>query len=194
MPNRLRLLVIVWLAFAWLPLPASARAQKGTIKVAVQAPLSGEQAALGEHIKLGAQLAIEEANKAFKALGYDLILVPYDDQAKPEVGVANARNIVADPNVLVMVGHFNSGVALPASEIYKDAMLVMISPANTATEITDRGYPNVNRVCGRDDVQGPVGARFAAHDLKLKTVYIIHDKTLYGQGVAENFRSEAPRH
>ncbi|HEY7715464.1 MAG TPA: branched-chain amino acid ABC transporter substrate-binding protein [Candidatus Binatia bacterium] len=193
MPNRLRLLVIVWLAFAWLALPASARAQKGTIKVAVQAPLSGEQAALGEHIKLGAQLAIEEANKAFKALGYDLILVPYDDQAKPEVGVANARNIVADPNVLVMVGHFNSGVALPASEIYKDAMLVMISPANTATEITDRGYPNVNRVCGRDDVQGPVGARFAAHDLKLKTVYIIHDKTLYGQGVAENFRSEAKK-
>jgi branched-chain amino acid transport system substrate-binding protein len=89
------------------------------------------------------------------------------------------------------VGHFNSGVALPASEVYKDAMLAMISPANTATEITDRGYPNVNRVCGRDDVQGPVGARFAAQDLKLKSVYIIHDKTLYGQGVADNFRNEA---
>ena len=166
-------------------------AQKGTIKIAVQAPLSGEQAALGEHVKLGAQLAVEEATKPFKALGFDLVFVPYDDQAKPEVGVANARNIVADPNVLVLVGHFNSGVALPASEVYKDAMLVMISPANTATEITDRGYPNVNRVCGRDDVQGPVGARFAAQDLKLKSVYIIQDKTLYGQGVADNFRNEA---
>jgi branched-chain amino acid transport system substrate-binding protein len=165
--------------------------QKGTIKIAVQAPLSGEQAALGEHVKLGAQLAVEEAAKSFKALGFDLVFVPYDDQAKPEVGVANARNIVADPNVLVLVGHFNSGVALPASEVYKDAMLAMISPANTATEITDRGYPNVNRVCGRDDVQGPVGARFAAQDLKLKSVYIIHDKTLYGQGVADNFRNEA---
>lgn len=171
----------------------AAWAQKGTIKIAVQAPLSGEQAALGEHIKLGAQLAVEESSKAFKALGYDLILVPYDDQAKPEVGVANARNVVADPDVLVLVGHFNSGVALPASEVYKDAMLVMISPANTATEITDRGYPNVNRVCGRDDVQGPVGARFAAQDLKLKSVYIIHDKTLYGQGVADNFRGEAKK-
>jgi branched-chain amino acid transport system substrate-binding protein len=93
--------------------------------------------------------------------------------------------------VLVLVGHFNSGVALPASEVYKDAMLAMISPANTATEITDRGYLNVNRVCGRDDVQGPVGARFAAQDLKRKSVYIIHDKTLYGQGVADNFREEA---
>jgi len=173
--------------------PATAWAQKGKIKIAVQAPLSGEQAALGEHIKLGAQLAVEEATKAFKSLGYDLELVPYDDQAKPEVGVANARNVVADPDVLVLVGHFNSGVALPASEVYKDALLVMISPANTATEITDRGYPNVNRVCGRDDVQGPVGARFAAQDLKLKSVYIIHDKTLYGQGVADNFRGEAKK-
>ena len=185
-----RILLLSFFVFLTL-LPAAVWAQKGTIKIAVQAPLSGEQAALGEHVKLGAQLAVEEATKPFKALGFDLVFVPYDDQAKPEVGVANARNIVADPNVLVLVGHFNSGVALPASEVYKDAMLAMISPANTATEITDRGYPNVNRVCGRDDVQGPVGARFAAQDLKLKSVYIIHDKTLYGQGVADNFRNEA---
>jgi branched-chain amino acid transport system substrate-binding protein len=188
-----RRILAILLFSLFLTAPLAAWAQKGKIKIAVQAPLSGEQAALGEHIKLGAQLAVEETSKAFKALGYDLILVPYDDQAKPEVGVANARNVVADPDVLVLVGHFNSGVALPASEVYKDAMLVMISPANTATEITDRGYPNVNRVCGRDDVQGPVGARFAAQDLKLKSVYIIHDKTLYGQGVADNFRGEAKK-
>jgi len=188
--KRLSLAFLVALIAA---LPTTAWAQKGKIKIAVQAPLSGEQAALGEHIKLGAQLAVEESVKAFKALGYDLELVPQDDQAKPEVGVANARNMVADPDVLVIVGHFNSGVALPASEVYKDAMLAMISPANTATEITDRGYPNVNRVCGRDDVQGPVGARFAAQELKAKSVYIIHDKTLYGQGVADNFRNEAKK-
>jgi branched-chain amino acid transport system substrate-binding protein len=192
-PNYLSRLLIIALTFVCIGTVDVARAQKGTIKFAVQAPLSGEQAALGEHIKLGAQLAVEEASKAFKALGYDLVLVPYDDQAKPEVGVSNARNIVADRDILVMVGHFNSGVALPASEVYKDAMLAMISPANTATEITDRGYPNVNRVCGRDDVQGPVGARFAAQELKLKSVYIIHDKTLYGQGVADTFRSEAKK-
>lgn len=190
MLKRLSSVVLLTLLAA---LPTSAWAQKGKIKIAVQAPLSGEQAALGEHIKLGAQLAVEESVKAFKALGYDLELVPQDDQAKPEVGVANARNMVADPEVLVIVGHFNSGVALPSSEVYKDAMLAMISPANTATEITDRGYPNVNRVCGRDDVQGPVGARFAAQELKAKSVYIIHDKTLYGQGVADNFRNEAKK-
>jgi len=189
--KRFSLALPLILTFVWAG--TSAAQQKGRIKIAVQAPLSGEQAAIGEHIKLGAQLAVEESSKAFKDLGYDLVLVPQDDQAKPEVGVANARNMVADPEVLVIVGHFNSGVALPASEVYRDAMLTMISPANTATEITDRGYPNVNRVCGRDDVQGPVGARFTAQDLKLKSVYIIHDKTLYGQGVAENFRNEAKK-
>ena len=187
-----RILGILLFSF-FLTAPLAAWAQKGKIKIAVQAPLSGEQAALGEHIKLGAQLAVEEAVKAFKAMGYDLELVPQDDQAKAEVGVANARNMVADPDVLVIVGHFNSGVALPASEVYKDAMLAMISPANTATEITDRGYPNVNRVCGRDDVQGPVGARFAAQELKAKSVYIVHDKTTYGQGVADSFRNEAKK-
>jgi branched-chain amino acid transport system substrate-binding protein len=174
-------------------IPPDARAQKGRIKVATQTPLSGEQAAIGEPIKLGAQLAVEEAVKRFKALGYDLVLVPYDDQAKPEVGVANARNIVADADVLLVVGHFNSGVALPSSDVYKDSMLAMISPANTAVEITDRGYPNVNRVCGRDDIQGPLGAKFAAEDLKLKSVYIIQDKTPYGQGVASRFRDEAKK-
>lgn len=189
----LRKILSVFLLALLPAIPLTAWAQKGKIKIAVQAPLSGEQAALGEHIKLGAQLAVEESVKAIKALGYDLELVPQDDQAKPEVGVANARNMVSDPDVLAIIGHFNSGVALPASEVYKDAMLAMISPANTATEITDRGYPNVNRVCGRDDVQGPVGARFAAEQLKAKSVYIIHDKTLYGQGVAENFRNEAKK-
>lgn len=193
MLKRLALILILSFVFGLSSIATEAWGQKGVIKVATQTPLSGEQAALGEHIKLGAQLAAEEAVKTFKALGFDLVFVPYDDQAKPEVGVANARNIAADPDILLVVGHFNSGVALPSSEIYKDTMLAMISPANTATEITDRGYPNVNRVCGRDDVQGPVGARFAAQDLKVKSVYIIHDKTLYGQGVADAFRDEAAK-
>ena len=72
----------------------------------MQAPLSASRPRLGEQIKLGAQLAVEESVKAFKALGYDLVLVPQDDQAKPEVGVANARNMVADPDVLVICRPF----------------------------------------------------------------------------------------
>ena len=163
---------------------------KGTIKVATQSPLSGGQSKLGEGIKLGTQLALEQLKAAVEKAGYKVELVPFDDQAKPDVGVANAKNIIADKDIMVVIGHLNSGVAIPSSEVYKEASLAMISPANTNEKITDRGYPNVNRVCGRDDVQGPVGAEFAAGTTKAKSVYIVHDKTTYGQGVAEAFKAD----
>jgi branched-chain amino acid transport system substrate-binding protein len=107
--------------------------------------------------------------------------------------VANAKNITADKDILAVIGHLNSGVAIPSSEVYKEANLAMISPANTNPTVTDRGYPNVNRVCGRDDVQGVVGSEFAHGTLKAKSVYIIHDKTTYGQGVAEFFKADAEK-
>ncbi|GEM87647.1 branched-chain amino acid ABC transporter substrate-binding protein [Meiothermus granaticius] len=161
------------------------------IKIASVSPLSGPQSVLGESIKLGAQLAIEEAQPRFKAMGFDLQFAPQDDQATPDVGVAVARRIVNDPDLLGVVGHLNSGVAIPASEVYKDTNLVMVSPANTNPRITDRGYLNVNRVCGRDDVQGPVGAEYAVKTLKKTRLFVIHDKTAYGQGLAEAFANRA---
>jgi branched-chain amino acid transport system substrate-binding protein len=162
---------------------------KGTVKIATQSPLSGGQSALGEGIKLGTQLAVEKFKGNLEKAGFKVEIVPYDDQAKPDVGVSNAKNIIADKDIMVVIGHLNSGVAIPSSEVYKETNLAMVSPANTNEKITDRGYPNVNRVCGRDDVQGPVGSEFA-HSLKAKTVYIIHDKTTYGQGVAEAFKAD----
>ncbi|WP_337845724.1 branched-chain amino acid ABC transporter substrate-binding protein [Thermus sp.] len=161
---------------------------QNVIKIASQSPLSGPQAALGEQIKLGAELAVEEAKARFKQLGFDLQFVPYDDQANPDVGVANANRIINDPDILGVVGHLNSGVAIPSSEVYARVNLVMVSPANTNPRVTDRKLPNVNRICGRDDVQGPAGAEYAFNNLKVNTVFIIHDKTAYGQGLAEEFK------
>src|SRR5881398_3313468 len=185
------LVLALALAVALLPGASPLEAQgKGTIKIATQSPLSGGQAALGEGIKLGAQLAIEKFKGGLEKAGFKVDLVPFDDQAKPDVGVANAKNIIADKNILAVIGHLNSGVAIPSSEVYKEDTLAMISPANTNEKVTDRGYPNVNRVCGRDDVQGPVGAEFAAGSLKIKTAYVLHDKTTYVQGVAEAFKKD----
>ena len=192
---RLALVLAVTVGLAAL-LPASsleAQAGKGTIKIATQSPLSGGQAALGEGIKLGVQLAIEKFKGGLEKRGFKVELVPFDDQAKPDVGVANAKNIIADKDIMVVVGHLNSGVAIPSSEVYKEVNLAMVSPANTAPDVTDRGYKNIFRVCGRDDVQGPVGAEFAKGTLKAKSVYIIHDKTTYGQGVAEFFKADAEK-
>jgi len=188
------LALIAMLAGALLPASnLEAQGSKGTIKIATQSPLSGGQAALGEGIKLGAQLAVEKFKGPLEKMGYKVELVPFDDQAKPDVGVANAKNIIADKDILAIIGHLNSGVAIPSSEVYKEVSLAMISPANTNPVVTDRGYPNVNRVCGRDDVQGVVGSEFAHATMKAKTVYIIHDKTPYGQGVAEFFKADAEK-
>ncbi len=164
-------------------------AQQNVIKIATQSPLSGGQSTLGTGIKDGAQLCIQQQGKVLA--GFRVQLVPFDDQAKPDVGVANAKNLVTDPDILLVVGHLNSGVAIPSSEVYKDADLAMISPANTNPLVTDRNYRVVSRVVGRDDVQGNVGAEFAAATLKSKTAYVLHDKTAYGQGVAEFFKASA---
>lgn len=182
------------LAIALVSAGGGAEAQgKGTIKIATQSPLSGGQAALGEGIKLGAQLAVEKFKGNLEKQGFKVELVPFDDQAKPDVGVANARNIIADKDILAVIGHLNSGVAIPSSEVYKEVNLTMISPANTNPTVTDRGYANVYRVCGRDDVQGVVGSEFAHGTIKAKSVYVIHDKTTYGQGVAEFFKADAEK-
>jgi branched-chain amino acid transport system substrate-binding protein len=189
--RRIVLPLLAVLVLALAAGPAGAQG-KGTIKIASQSPLSGGQSALGEGIKLGTQLAIEQHAKPLEQLGFKVVLVPFDDQAKPDVGVANAKNLVTDPEILAVVGHLNSGVAIPSSEIYRDAQLAMISPANTNPIITERNYPTVSRVCGRDDVQGVVGAEHAK-SLKVKSVSIVHDKTTYGQAVAEFFRDHAKK-
>jgi len=190
------MLLLVALAIASLLVPMQApvkAAAMGKVKIATQSPLSGGQAALGEGIKNGAQLAVDQLAAPLKKMGFDVELVPFDDQAKPDVGVANAKNLVTDPDILLIVGHLNSGVAIPSSEVYKDSNLAMISPANTNPLITDRKLKSVFRVVGRDDVQGVVGAEFAAKEMKAKSAYILHDKTAYGQGVAEFFRDHSPK-
>ena len=164
----------------------------GTIKIATQSPLSGSMSAVGSDMKNGAQLALEQLSGPLTAMGFKVELAPFDDQGVPDTGVANAKNIVADPAILCVVGHYNSGVQIPSSEEYHAAGLANVSPANTNPKVTERGYPEVSRICGRDDVQGVVGAQFA-NSKGMKTAYVIHDKTTYGQGIAEYFRQEAER-
>jgi branched-chain amino acid transport system substrate-binding protein len=161
------------------------------IKIATQSPLSGGSATLGEAIKLGAQLALEEQKDKFKDLGFEIQLVPYDDQGDPKKGVANAELLGADKAILAVVGHLNSGVAIPSSVTYEKYKIPMVSPANTATDVTDRGLAAVNRIVARDDFQGPAGAEFAVNKLGAKKIFVIQDKTAYGTGLAEAFKAAA---
>ncbi|MEZ4729816.1 MAG: branched-chain amino acid ABC transporter substrate-binding protein [Caldilineaceae bacterium] len=171
---------------------APAPAEGGNvIKIATQSPLSGPQSVLGTAIKNGAQLAMEQNKAALEEMGFTVELAPFDDQATPDTGVANAKQIVGDPDIVCVVGHLNSGVMIPSSEEYHNAGLAAVSPANTNPIVTDRGYAEINRIVGRDDIQGVVGQEFAFNELGVQSVYLVHDKTAYGQGVAEFFRAAA---
>lgn len=194
MSKRLNL-VVALLIVASIVLAAcgGGAAEPKLIKIATQSPLSGGQSLLGVDIKNGAQLAVEQLSGPLTEMGFTVELAPYDDQATPDVGVANAKNIVADASILCGVGHLNSGVMIPSSEEYHTAGLAFVSPANTNPVVTTRGYAEVNRIVGRDDVQAPVAEAYAFNELGAKTVYIIHDKTAYGQGVAEFFRGAAEK-
>ncbi|OWR31880.1 branched chain amino acid ABC transporter substrate-binding protein [Saccharibacillus sp. O23] len=163
------------------------------IKIATQSPLSGSSSIQGEAIRLGAQMALEDRAKEFKDLGFSLELVPYDDQGDAKKGVANSEMIGADQAVLGVIGHLNSGVSIPSSVVYEKYNIPMISPASTATEFTDRKLKVANRVVARDDFQGPAGAQYAVNELGAKNIFVIQDKTAYGQGLAEAFRDEAQK-
>jgi branched-chain amino acid transport system substrate-binding protein len=189
---RKSLPVIALVIMAIFLVPMSLAAQGQVIKIATQSPLSGGQSVIGTDIKSGAQLAIEQLSAPLAKLGFKVELAPFDDQANPDTGVANAKSIVADPAVLAVVGHYNSGVQIPSSEEYHAAGLVNVSPANTNPKVTERGYAEVNRICGRDDVQGAVGAQYASSK-GIKSAYVLHDKTAYGQGIAEYFQREAKK-
>ena len=162
----------------------SASAQT-VIKIASMSPLTGSSSDLGLQIRNATELAIKEQKATFAKMGFDLQFVAYDDQADPTTGTANARRIAADNSILAMVGTLNSGVVIPSSEVLAPAHVAIVSPANTNPKVTDRGLANMNRICARDDSQGPAGADFLIETVKAKKVYVLNDKTPYGQGLAD---------
>jgi branched-chain amino acid transport system substrate-binding protein len=190
--NLIGILTMVIIASVMLAAcsPGGPAAAGGTIKIATQSPLSGGLSSVGGDIKNGAELALEQLGGPLKDMGFKLELAAYDDEGNPDKGVANAKQIVADPAILCVVGHYNSGVQIPSSEVYHTSGLANVSPANTNPKVTDRGYKEVSRIVGRDDIQGSAGAGFAKSK-GITTTYVLHDKTTYGQGIAEFFKREA---
>jgi branched-chain amino acid transport system substrate-binding protein len=157
------------------------------IKLGVGGPLTGPNAAFGAQLKNGAEQAVEDINAAGGVLGQKITISLGDDVSDPKQGVSVANKFVGD-GVKWVLGHFNSGVTMPASEVYAENGILMISPSATNPKITERGLWNVFRTCGRDDQQGSVAAEYIAKTLKGKKIAIVHDKTTYGQGLADETR------
>ncbi len=164
-------------------------------RIAVALPLTGDIAALGQGLERACALAMEEENAKGGYPGFKVEMAAFDDRSDPREAVSVANRIVSDPSMVAVVGHFNSGCSIPASQVYARAHLPMISPAASNPKLTlqqlEPGwvYPrSIFRVNTTDDVQGPYAADYAMKTLKVKRAAIIHDKTAYGQGVAEEFK------
>jgi branched-chain amino acid transport system substrate-binding protein len=178
----MRYVVLSGLALAAaLAFGGSAHAQ---LKMGVGGPLTGPNAAFGAQLKNGTEQAIEDINAAGGILGQKIELSYGDDQSKPDQGRSVANKFVAD-GVKFVVGHFNSSVSIPASEVYAENGIVQGTPASTNPQFTERGLWNVFRTCGRDDQQGGVAGDYIAKNFKGKNVAVVHDKTTYGKGLAD---------
>jgi branched-chain amino acid transport system substrate-binding protein len=171
------------LGFA-VALAGTAQAQ---IKMAMTGPITGPNAAFGAQIKNGVEQAVADINAAGGILGQKITLSFGDDVSDPKQGVSVANKFSSE-GVKYVVGPFNSGVTMPASEVYQENGIVVISPAATNPKVTERGMWNVFRTCGRDDQQGAVAGAYLLKNYKGKKVAIVHDKTTYGQGLADETR------
>jgi len=165
--------------------------------IAVALPLTGDIASLGQGIKRAAAMALEEANQKQPFPGYKVEAEYFDDRSDPKEAVNVANRIASNPNVVGVIGHFNSGCTIPAAQVYARAGIALISPAASNPKLTQQQmdpswtYPKtVFRVNTTDDVQGAYAGEYAMKKLNLRRAAIIHDKSAYGQGVAEEFKKK----
>ncbi len=177
----MRRVLVPAIAFCVFVLSGSAMAQ---VKIGVAGPITGANAAFGAQLVNGTQQAVDDINKAGGILGQQITLEQGDDVSDPKQGVSVANKFVGD-GVKFVVGHFHSGVTIPASDVYSENGVLFITPSATNPKVTDRKLWDAFRTCGRDDQQGMVWAEYARDKLKGKKIAVVHDKTIYGKGLAD---------
>jgi branched-chain amino acid transport system substrate-binding protein len=158
------------------------------IVIGLVAPLTGPVAAYGDQVKNGGEAAVDQINKNGGILGEKVSIKLADDAGDPKQGVSAANQLVGD-GIHYVVGPVTSGVAIPASDVFAENGVLMVTPTATAPDLTNRGLTNVLRTCGRDDQQAEVAAHYVLDHLKDKKVAIIHDKGTYGMGLANSFKA-----
>jgi branched-chain amino acid transport system substrate-binding protein len=173
--------------FAFAALLGCATPAFADVKLGIAGPFTGANAAIGAQMQNGAQQAVDDINAAGGILGQKIQSFVEDDASKPEQGVSIANKLVGN-GVKFVVGNFNSSVSIPSSEVYNENAVVQITPASTNPTFTERNLWNVFRTCGRDDQQGAVAGSYIATHFAGKKIAIVHDKTTYGKGLADETR------
>jgi branched-chain amino acid transport system substrate-binding protein len=181
----MRFVEVIVITAAAVILTGCGEEDANTIPIAVAAPVTGQYASFGEQLKNGGEAAVADINAAGGVLGKQLALSIGDDACDPKQAVAVANQLTSS-GVALVAGHYCSGSSIPASKVYADNDVIQISPASTNPAFTDdRAGPNIYRVCGRDDQQGGVAGKYLAEHFADKNIAIIHDKTAYGKGLAD---------
>jgi branched-chain amino acid transport system substrate-binding protein len=174
-------------AIAMVLVAAPTQAQE-VVRIGFASPLTGGQASYGKDNQNGAQMAIDELNAQGLRIGGKTVkfeLLAEDDQADPKMGPLVAQKFV-DAKVAGVVGHFNSGVTIPASKVYSDAGIPQLS-VSTNVKYTMQGYKTAFRLMADDGKQGKALGEYAVKNLKLKRLAVVDDSTAYGQGLADEF-------
>src|ERR1700740_2699448 len=162
----------------------SAGAATAQVKFGVGGPITGPSAATGAQMKNGVDQAAVDINAAGGILGQKITVSYGDDASDPKQGVSVANKFAAD-GVKLIIGHYNSGVTIPASEAYQENGILQITPASTNPTVTERKMWNIFRTCGRDDQQGQVAGKYILAHFKGKKIAFVNDKTTYGKGLAD---------
>jgi branched-chain amino acid transport system substrate-binding protein len=179
---------LVFASAAAMALAIAGTAQ-ADIKIATAGPMTGQYASFGEQMKRGAEMAVADLNAKGGVMGQKLVLEIGDDACDPKQAVAVANKFVAD-GVVFVAGHFCSGSSIPASQVYNEEGVLQMSPASTNPKLTEQGFDNVFRTCGRDDQQGVVAGNMLADEFGDKKIAILQDKTAYGKGLADETRAQ----
>ncbi len=180
---------VIWLA-GWIFITLFACEKREEIVVGLAVPITGPASAFGIGMKNAMILVRDDWNAKGGVLGKKVRLVVEDDASDPNQGRTVAKRLVGK-KVVGVIGHLNSSVTIPASEIYNASRLVNITPASTNPEVTERRLPYVFRSCWRDDQQGDFVALFVAQYLKVNRVAILDDQKTYGRGLADVFENKA---
>jgi branched-chain amino acid transport system substrate-binding protein len=158
----------------------SARAE---VLIGLATPLTGHMAGAGASNQIGAESAVADLNAKGGVRGERIEMIAVDDACDPDQALAAAERLVA-AGVALVIGHHCSIASIPASGVYAEAGVLMISPFSTNPKLTEQGFPTVFRVCGRDDVQGQVAGDLLADRFGERPIAIVHESAIYGQGLA----------
>jgi branched-chain amino acid transport system substrate-binding protein len=151
--------------------------------VAIAGPMSGQYASAGDQIRKGAEMAVADINAKGGVLGEKLKLEIGDDACDPKQAVSVANTMV-NKKIIFMHGHWCSSSTIPASDVYAESQIPMVT-VSTNPQVTERGLPNIFRIMGRDDEQGPVAGAYLAETFKDKKIAVVDDKSAYGKGLAD---------